>query len=270
MSATLLQTSGGQVRRSGTWLRWAISLGIVLVVQGGALLLLSRPVRTTHPAPPPVIMMDLGAQPAPPPPPVRVPSPTHTPAPAPRVHPAPKAEPRRLAPKAPPAQRPVIPDVPPSVSQPELPLPQPAQTPPAAATGHPTQTPPDATGHPTQTSPDATGHPARPEPQAAPSAPPSGPVLMTWQSRLLAHLARYQRYPEEAQRRGEQGVVMMNVTLSRTGQVLSMSIATPSGHADLDAEAQAWITRAEPMPAFPPEITVQQMELLIPLRFTLN
>jgi hypothetical protein len=35
-------------------------------------------------------------------------------------------------------------------------------------------------------------------------------------------------------------------------------------------EAQAWITRAEPLPAFPPEITVQQMELLIPLRFTLQ
>jgi protein TonB len=63
---------------------------------------------------------------------------------------------------------------------------------------------------------------------------------------------------------------MVNVTLSRTGQVLSMAIATSSGHADLDAEAQAWITRAEPMPAFPPEITAQQMALLIPLRFTLK
>jgi len=93
---------------------------------------------------------------------------------------------------------------------------------------------------------------------------------MTWQGRLIAHLARYQRFPAQAQRHGEQGVVMMNVTLSRTGQVLSMAIATSSGHADLDAEAQAWITRAEPLPAFPPEIAVQQMALLIPLRFTLQ
>jgi protein TonB len=62
----------------------------------------------------------------------------------------------------------------------------------------------------------------------------------------------------KAQRRGAQGVVMMNdVTLSRTRQVLSMAIAITSGHADLDAQAQAWVTRAEPLPAFPPEITVQ-------------
>jgi hypothetical protein len=45
----------------------------------------------------------------------------------------------------------------------------------------------------------------------------------------------------KAQRRGAQGVVMMNdVTLSRPRQVLSMAIAITSGHADLDAQAQAW------------------------------
>jgi protein TonB len=237
MSATSLQTSGGGVRRSGFWLRWTISLGLVLVVEGSAILLLYRPVQATHPAQPQVIMMDLGAQPGPPP----------APAPAPRVPPAPMAQPRRLASKAPAAQRPAIPDVPPSVSRPELPLPHPPQSPPAAI-----------------------AQPVRPVPQTSPSAPPTGQVLMTWQGRLITHLARYQRFPAQAQRRGEQGDVMMNVTLSRTGQVLSMAIATTSGHADLDAEAQAWITRAEPLPAFPPEITVQQMELLIPLRFTLQ
>jgi protein TonB len=242
MNATSLQTSGGGVRRSGFWLRWTISLALVLVVEGSAISLLYRPVQATHPVQPEVIMMDLGAQPGPPPAPA--PSPSLAP---PRLPLAPKARPRRFASRVPAVQRPAIPDLAPSISRPELPLPQPPQTPPAAI-----------------------AQPVQPVPQALPSAPPTGQVLMTWQGRLIAHLARYQRFPAQAQRRGEQGVVMMNVTLSRTGQVLSMAIATTSGHADLDAEAQAWITRADPLPAFPPEITVQQMELLIPLSFTLQ
>jgi protein TonB len=87
---------------------------------------------------------------------------------------------------------------------------------------------------------------------------------------LLAHLARFKRFPPAAQRRGEQGVVLVHVRLSRVGAVLSMTLVRGSGYADLDAEAQAWLNRAEPLPAFPPEITAQQMEIMVPLRFTLR
>ncbi|WP_175106022.1 energy transducer TonB [Pararobbsia alpina] len=95
-------------------------------------------------------------------------------------------------------------------------------------------------------------------------------ALATWQGGLAAHLARFEQFPEQAQRRGEQGVVLMRVAVSRNGQVSSMSMARGSGYADLDAQAQAWIERAEPLPPFPPEITAQQMVLMIPLRFTLR
>jgi protein TonB len=92
----------------------------------------------------------------------------------------------------------------------------------------------------------------------------------TWEAQLVAHLARFKRFPPAAQRRGEQGVVTMRLTLGRGGAVLSMAIVRGSGYADLDGEAQAWMVRAQPLPPFPPEITAQQMEIVVPLHFTLR
>ena len=95
-------------------------------------------------------------------------------------------------------------------------------------------------------------------------------MLAAWQAQLLAHLALFKRFPPGAQERGEQGVVRMRVTLDHAGHVLSMALVGSSGYPDLDAEAPAWIARAAPLPAFPPEITAQQVNLVIPLRFTLQ
>ena len=73
-----------------------------------------------------------------------------------------------------------------------------------------------------------------------------------------------------AQRRGEQGVVKMRFRMDHSGHVLSATLVGSCGYADLDAEAQAWIARADPMPALPPEMTQAVMELTVPLRFELN
>ncbi len=116
---------------------------------------------------------------------------------------------------------------------------------------------------------------AQPAPQVArqaatPAAPPPGETLAAWQAQLLAHLAIYKRFPPGAQERGEQGVVQMRVTLDHAGHVLAMALVGSSGYPDLDEEASAWIARAAPLPAFPPQITASQVNLVIPLRFTLQ
>jgi periplasmic protein TonB len=109
---------------------------------------------------------------------------------------------------------------------------------------------------------------------AAPPGPaaaaPSGQTPATWEAQLLAHIARFKRFPPAAQRRGEQGVVLMRLTLARGGGVLASSMVRGSGYADLDQEAQAWMARAEPLPAFPPEITAAQMDIVVPLRFIMR
>ncbi len=94
--------------------------------------------------------------------------------------------------------------------------------------------------------------------------------MTAWQGQLAAHLGQFKRYPPEAQQRGEQGVVLMRITLGRNGEVLAMSMARSSGFADLDAEAEAWIRRATPLPPIPPEIAGDRVNLVVPLRFTLR
>ncbi len=62
----------------------------------------------------------------------------------------------------------------------------------------------------------------------------------------------------------------MHVTMTRSGNIVAMTIVRGSGYADLDEEAKAWMSRAQPLPAAPPEVTAQQPEIVVPLRFTLR
>jgi periplasmic protein TonB len=251
-----------RLRPGRAWAQWGVSLLVVLAVHGLVLLRLHRTIPAIGPAVPEAIMMDLAPEPAAPPVPAE-PDPVPPPDPPPELPPPPEPPP----PELPPPPEPVaIPDPTPPVAEAEVPLPPPPpprpQKPPPP---RPTRVQP--TPHTDASPPTAAPVEAPPGPAAA---PPPGQVVQTWQGQLLAHLARFKRFPPEAQRRGEQGTVLMHVLMAKSGQVLSMSMARGSGYADLDAEAQAWITRAEPLPAFPPEITAGQMDLVIPLRFTIR
>jgi outer membrane biosynthesis protein TonB len=65
---------------------------------------------------------------------------------------------------------------------------------------------------------------------------------------------------------------MMRLTTSRTRSLLwmAMAMAHGSGYADLDQEARDWMVRAQRVAAFPPDMTVQQMQVIVPLHFMLR
>jgi len=92
----------------------------------------------------------------------------------------------------------------------------------------------------------------------------------SWQSSLVRQLQRYKRYPSEAQSRSEEGVVLLSFSLDRTGHVLAHHIVRSSGFADLDNEVMAMIKRAEPLPAFPATMPEPQIDLTVPIRFSLR
>jgi protein TonB len=92
----------------------------------------------------------------------------------------------------------------------------------------------------------------------------------SWQSSLVRQLQRYKRYPSEAQSRSEEGVVLLSFSLDRTGHVLAHHIVRSSGFADLDNEVMAMIKRAEPLPAFPASMPQPQLDLTVPIRFSLR
>jgi protein TonB len=92
----------------------------------------------------------------------------------------------------------------------------------------------------------------------------------SWQSLLLRRLQEFKNYPLEARRRREQGVVMLAFSVDRDGHVVSRHIVKGSGFSDLDAEVLALLERAQPLPAFPPSMTERELNLTVPIRFSLR
>jgi len=107
-------------------------------------------------------------------------------------------------------------------------------------------------------------------PAASVAAPPSPDAVADFQRLLLAQLNRVKRYPVLAQRRRAQGVAYLRFTMDRSGKVLAAQLERSSGHGDLDEEVLALIKRADPLPPFPPELAQAQLELVVPVQFSLR
>ena len=95
-------------------------------------------------------------------------------------------------------------------------------------------------------------------------------VQPSWEAIVVKHLQQFKRYPSEAQVRDEQGVVLLGFSVDRNGRVLAHHIVHGSGYADLDSEVLAMIMRAQPLPAFPPSMTQETLDLTVPIRFSLR
>lgn len=115
-------------------------------------------------------------------------------------------------------------------------------------------------------------------PQPNQTAPGANTVNMpthqqsNWTSLLLQRLERYKRYPAQALRQQAKGVVLINLTVDRAGQVLHVSLARSSGVSSLDKEALALPERASPLPALPDDMAEgkSQINITLPIRFDLR
>lgn len=115
---------------------------------------------------------------------------------------------------------------------------------------------------------------ARAERQApaasAVSAGASAAAIASYNQMVAAHLQRFKQYPPASKAAGENGVARLSFTLSRSGQVLGSRLAGPSGYSALDAETMAMVRRAQPFPAFPPDITHATMSFTVPVSFSIR
>ena len=103
-----------------------------------------------------------------------------------------------------------------------------------------------------------------------PSAAAVASARASWQGRLVAWLARYKRYPRVAQEQHQQGTAYLRFAIDRQGRVLSFQLVRSTGFSLLDDEVQALIQRAQPLPAPPPEIPGNQIQLEVPVEFSLR
>jgi protein TonB len=155
-----------------------------------------------------------------------------------------------------------------------LPAPQPAKPKPKVKRAEPVATPPRRQEPVTPTSPPAAtaSLPPSPAPAAAPQASASSApaARASWQTQLVAWIEKYKRYPRVAQEQRQQGVVYLRFAMDRHGRVTSSQINKSSGFELLDDEVLALIQRAQPLPAPPPEVPGDQINLVVPVAFSLH
>jgi len=130
--------------------------------------------------------------------------------------------------------------------------------------------------------PPAVTEPARPEeeegtatqdppsPEIAQEAPQLPGVQDPYFRVLRDWLDRHKDYPRLAQRRGEEGTVVLAFTINRYGMVLEHAIVRSSGHTMLDNTVEHLIRRAQPLPAIPPEMNVEVLQVIVPIEFRLE
>jgi protein TonB len=102
---------------------------------------------------------------------------------------------------------------------------------------------------------------------SAVSAGASAAAVASYNQMVAAHLQRFKQYPPAAKAAGQQGTARVSFTLSRSGQVLSAGLGGSSGHSALDAETLAMVRRAQPFPAFPPDVKQGSMSFAAPVAF---
>jgi TonB family protein len=88
-----------------------------------------------------------------------------------------------------------------------------------------------------------------------------------WRQLVRLQLERHKNYPAKSISRGEEGVVKLKFRVDRNGNVLASSIVESSGFPDLDMEVLGLIQRVQPLPAFPPEMSQDSVEVFVPVRF---
>jgi protein TonB len=91
----------------------------------------------------------------------------------------------------------------------------------------------------------------------------------TWEGRLLGHLQKHRRYPRQAERLRQQGVVYVRFAVARDGAV-SVEAGRSSGFALLDQETLDTVQRASPVPAPPAEVAGDPVQVMVPVSFFLR
>ena len=110
--------------------------------------------------------------------------------------------------------------------------------------------------------------PAPPTPGA--EVAPSAVVVKRWESALVAHIERFKRYPAEARAHDEHGVARVAFTIDRDGWVRASRIVQSSGSPALDAETLAMLSRAQPMPRPPAQLSNSELSFVVPVRFNIR
>ncbi|MXO76011.1 TonB family protein [Altererythrobacter aerius] len=89
-------------------------------------------------------------------------------------------------------------------------------------------------------------------------------------AQLSAHLNKRKRYPTEAKKARQQGVVTVRFTVHADGSVTGSAIRRSSGHELLDQATLELLQRVAPLPRFPKSMTKPSITLSLPIDYSLQ
>ncbi len=113
----------------------------------------------------------------------------------------------------------------------------------------------------------ASGTPTAPAPAAA--APSRSPAPDAWRADLEALLAANKRYPRQARRMGQQGVVTVHARFAADGELLRCEVAASSGFRALD-EAALQLVRSAAEQLRASQAPGRLAEVRVPISYELN
>lgn len=87
---------------------------------------------------------------------------------------------------------------------------------------------------------------------------------------VSAHLNRRKRYPTEAKKAMQQGIVTVRFTVHRDGSVSGVSIKRSSGHELLDQATIDLLGRVAPLPRMPSSMKRDSVTLSLPIDYSLK
>ena len=112
--------------------------------------------------------------------------------------------------------------------------------------------------------------PIVPPPPPEPSKADIDNALSAYGNILGRAIAKHKSYPKIAQRRGWEGVVLLDLKIDSSGNVLSAVVRDSSGYDSLDKRALAMVKKAAPFPAPPKLLQGSTFNISVPVSFKLT
>ncbi|ECO7371103.1 energy transducer TonB [Campylobacter coli] len=96
--------------------------------------------------------------------------------------------------------------------------------------------------------------------------------VKSYQALLMAHLAKFKKYPQEAIMQKQEGVVRIRVSIDESGNVLSKELKKSCPYAVLNDEVLSLFKRASPLPKPPKEMLKngEKISFVMPIDYNIK